>query len=217
MQHLAADERCHRRASASAEGDRAAAVVASRRVAKPMTTTHEVRMYVVATRVPRSILAAALAGCAAGAPALAAAQQPAPASDAYRLPSIVMVQPVDGGSVPRDKPIVVFRLASGEPTDPIDTRSFAVTVDGADRTAAFQVTATEAWGLVAEPDVRPADMGSGATHTIAARICSQRGACAALTATVATVMSPAMSEARTTRKARLIDLLLTAMKKLLEP
>jgi hypothetical protein len=171
-----------------------------------MSTTHEVRMYVPAARVPHSILAAALAGCTAGAPALASAQQPAPASDAYRLPSIVMVQPLDGGSVPRDRPIVVFRLAAGEPTDPIDTRTFALSVDGADRTAAF------------EPDTRPADVGGGTTHTIAARICSQRGACTAMTATVGTVVSPAVGTgAPATRKARLIDLLLTAARKLLEP
>jgi hypothetical protein len=183
-----------------------------------MSTTHEVRMYVPAARVPHSILAAALAGCTAGAPALASAQQPAPASDAYRLPSIVMVQPLDGGSVPRDRPIVVFRLAAGEPTDPIDTRTFALSVDGADRTAAFQVTATEAWGPVVEPDTRPADVGGGTTHTIAARICSQRGACTAMTATVGTVVSPAVGTgAPATRKARLIDLLLTAARKLLEP
>lgn len=169
------------------------------------------------TRIPLLFVAAALAGGAPGTPALAAAQQPAPA-DAYRVPSIVMVQPLDGGSVPRDKPIVVFRLTAGEPTDPIDTRSFAVTVDGADRTASFEVTATEAWGPVAEPDARPADTGGGATHTIAARICSQRGACAAVTATVETVASPAIAGgSEPTRKARLLDLLLSVVKKLLGP
>lgn len=174
-------------------------------------------MYGFPTRIPPFLVAAALAGGAPGAPALAAAQQPAPAN-AYRLPSIVMVQPLDGGSVPRDKPIVVFRLTAGEPTDPIDTRSFAVTVDGADRTAAFEVTATEAWGPVAEPDVRPADTGGGATHTIAARICSHRGACAAMTATVGTAASPAVAGgSEPTRTARLLDLLLIAVKKLLGP
>jgi hypothetical protein len=46
----------------------------------------------------------------------------APVLAAYRAPTIALVQPPAGGSVPQDKPVVVFRFAAGEPDDPIDSR-----------------------------------------------------------------------------------------------
>src|SRR3712207_547682 len=56
-----------------------------------------------------------------------------PPSGAYRTPSLALVQPASGGTVPQDKPVVVFRLMQGDASDPIDARSFVVTVDGQDR------------------------------------------------------------------------------------
>src|SRR5688500_18148450 len=99
----------------------------------------------------------------AGAPSQGSAQQPAPVPTqppgsgapgqamvaAYRLPTIALVQPSGAPTLPSDKPVVVFRFAPGEPNDPIDLASFAVTVDGRDQTRSFQVTASEAWGTLA--------------------------------------------------------------------
>jgi hypothetical protein len=80
----------------------------------------------------------------AGAPSQGSAQQPVPApapssspAPAYRPPALALVQPAAGGSVPQDRPVVVFRFAAGEPNDLIDVRSFAVAVDGHDRTQLF--------------------------------------------------------------------------------
>src|SRR5690349_18729997 len=50
-----------------------------------------------------------------------------PALMSYRPPAIALVQPLlppaGTGSVPRDRPAVVFRFAAGEPDDPLDARS----------------------------------------------------------------------------------------------
>jgi hypothetical protein len=116
-----------------------------------------------------------------------APQSPVVQLPAYRLPALALVQPAAGGNVPSDKPVVVFRFAPGEPNDPIDVRSFAVGVDGHDRTHLFQVNGGEAWGPLAPPDAESAlEPGS---HEIAARICSSRGACADVSATVLVVPS----------------------------
>lgn len=150
-------------------------------------------------------------------------QSPSPPGGAdaatFRPPTIALVQPPSGGTVPRDKPVVVFRFAPGEATDPIDARSFAVTVDGADRTGAFQVTATEAWGLIADPSTEsPGGAAADAQYTVAARICSLRGACAGLIATIGTASSPAVApEVDGSRRERFIDLLIRAARKLLGP
>ena len=97
-------------------------------------------------------------------------------------------------------------------------RSFAITVDGKDRTPHFQVTATEAWG-----PLHDVDAGSSArhtapeTHTVAARICSARGTCAHVTASVRIEASPAVSAEPTTRRETLLDLLLRAARRILIP
>lgn len=157
-----------------------------------------------------------------------AAQQPAPSPSQptvlppYRAPTIALVQPQNGGAVPQDKPVVVFRFAAGEPADPIDARSFRVAVDGEDRTALFQVSAGEAWGPLAMASAgRPDDAVAAGAHTLAARVCSSRGACASTTATVtalpaAAVATPAPAPSAK-RRARVIDVLLSAVRKLLMP
>ena len=110
------------------------------------------------------------------------AQQPAPPpapssqepAARYRSPSISLVQPGVGSnaSVPLDRPVVVFRFVQGEPTDPVDARTFAVAVDSQDRTSLFQVTSGEAWGPLAD-HTQPLVLGP---HQVSARICSTRGA-----------------------------------------
>lgn len=158
-----------------------------------------------------------------------AAQQPAPAPSqpsqppvatqpsAYRPPAIALVQPAAGGSVPNDRPVVVFRFGQGEHNDALDTRSFAVTVDGIDRTSLFQVTASEAWGPIAAPS----DHLEAGSHQIAARICSSRGACGETSGVVTVVSAGALSDpARSDDKrgkGRVIRALLSALRQLLSP
>ena len=165
------------------------------------------------------VLAAALAGAAA---ATLGAQEPPLAQTPvapYRPPVIALVQPPSGGSVPSDKPIVVIRFAPGEPDDPIDVASFAITSDGIDLTSLFQVTASEAWGPLWQPKPGAApNPDASASHTIAARICSARGACASVTATVSVSASPAVAAQETvSRREGWLDLLLRAARRLLIP
>lgn len=147
----------------------------------------------------RSSLPIALAlGAIAGCPMRSTAQPPTPIPvpqpatlAPYRTPTIALVQPMAAappggttaaGSVPQDRPVVVFRFAAGEPDDPLDVRSFVVAVDGADRTALFQTTAShaggQAWGALADDEaIAKGELAAG-LHRVAARICSTRGACA---------------------------------------
>lgn len=152
---------------------------------------------------------------------LAAQQSPGAASSlpAYRPPALALVQPAAGGSLPSDKPILVFRFAPGEPNDPIDAQSFAVTVDGTDRTSRFQVTAGEAWGTLAE---LPEGSASPGTHQVSARICSTRGACSEVTAAVAVIASARASSAPAeasgnARRRKVVDAVVSVLRKLLEP
>jgi hypothetical protein len=152
------------------------------------------------------------------------AQQPAPATQAsvpaYRAPVIALVQPALGGTIPQDKPVVIFRFAPGELTDPLDARSFSVGIDGEDKTALFQVTFGEAWGPLSGGGEKPIGLGA---HQVSARICSTRGACADATTTVTVVpcktgaSSAAPSAASRNRRERLLDLVLQAARKLLAP
>lgn len=164
------------------------------------------------------VLAAALAG-AARAP-LGAQQAPVAQTPvgSYRPPVIALVQPPSGGSVPSDKPVVVFRFAPSDSSDPIDARSFAITVDGEDRTALFQVTAAEAWGPMTPPASEGSVSASVGVRIVAARICSIRGACAEVNERVTVVASEAaVTEMPLDRKRSLLDLLLLALRKLIEP
>lgn len=151
------------------------------------------------------------------------AQSPAPAP--YQPPTIALVRPLNGGTVPRDKPVVVFRFARGEAADPIDTRTFAVSVDGVDRTAHFQVTAEEAWGALVKPGTADSLIALG-PHVVTARLCSVRGACAEATSSVVAVEAttsgaapPNTAAATPTRstRTRVIELLLDAVRKLIVP
>ena len=90
--------------------------------------------------------------------------------------------------LPTDRPVVLIRFALREADDPIDAASFRATVDGVDRTARFRVTAAEAWGTLADSGTTDTDsaraIAADGPHTIAARVCSARGVCGALTVVV---------------------------------
>ncbi len=115
------------------------------------------------------------AGCL---PALGIARSPA----AYRAPWLVVAYPDRGGVVPADRPLVVLRFASREADDPIDPASFRATVDAADRTSLFRLTPGEAWAMLADSSARP--VVAPGPHAVSARICSARGACSQLDATL---------------------------------
>ena len=156
--------------------------------------------------------------------AVRAQQNPPAPQSAFRAPVIALVQPAGGHSVPQDKPVVVLRFAAGESGDPIDLATFAVTVDGADRTRLFQVTAGEAWGPLAPPARSPNDSAlAPGTYHLTARICSARGACGetAVPVNVAPASTPrtdgATDKIAVSRRQRLIDALLSVARKLLTP
>lgn len=173
------------------------------------------------------VFALPLAGTALHAQQPAPPQPPAPQVvpplAPYRPPAIALVQPVDGGTVYQDKPVIVLRFAAGEPVDPIDLDSFAVTVDGIDRSPLFQRAAAEAWGALGP--LSGADSVVPGARRVSARICSVRGACAAVQATVNVLPAPlpmtpeAASPARAaaSRKQRILDAALSAVRRLLVP
>lgn len=140
--------------------------------------------------------------------------QPAQPIIGYRSPAIALVQPGAGELLAQDKAVLIFRFSQGEPADPLDASSFAVWVNGSARTALFQVGATEAWGPLS--DAR--EVVSGA-YRVTARICSTRGACGTSSATVTVASSYVMptepAAQSTSRKQRLIDLVLAALKRLI--
>jgi hypothetical protein len=148
---------------------------------------------------------------------------PAVAILAYRTPALALAQPPGGGTVPADRPSVVFRFALGEPDDPLDTRSFLVAVDGHDRTALFQLSGSQAWGPLVPPSENGGVLTPGA-HQLTARICSSRGACATVSATVTAVTDQTLSAATaaapnatpTSRKTQLLNLLLSGAKRLID-
>ena len=140
------------------------------------------------------------------------------ARQAYRTPVIAIVQPAAGAAIPQDKPVVLFRFAAGERDDPVDMQTFKVSVDGADATSSFQVAVDKAWGALPTPPDRGSSAIAPGAHLIAARICSVRGACGSLQTTV--IVAPSdMPEAspKASRKARLIDLLIEAARRILIP
>lgn len=186
-------------------------------------------MYAVPVRcIPKCrpiLCVAALASSPCGAAPLAA-QSPTPDTSAsvvapYRLPLIALVQPATGEAVPQDRPVAVFRFAPGDPADPLDLRSFRVAIDGDDRTPLFTVAAQEAWGPMAPAaaDDSTADIEIGA-HEVVARICSARGACAAVTTAVTVTAAPSDSVSQPAkpaadRRRRVLELVLDAAKRLL--
>ncbi len=152
-------------------------------------------------------------------PPFPAAPTPATPPPSYRPPSIALVQPALGASVPADKPVVIFRYVPGEVGDPIDVRSLAVSVDGRDRSKLFQATTTEAWGPIAVREGDPAAAIETGSHAVVARICSVRGACSEVAATVQ-VVAPTTAvpdKPAPSRRRAVIDALLEAARWLLKP
>ena len=149
----------------------------------------------------------------------------------YRAPLIALVQPAlppaGAGTVPLDRPSLVFRFAAGEPDDPLDVRSLVIAVDGVDRTVLFQTAATQAggqaWGPLAPDDaVKRGQLAVGA-HRVAARICSARGACATADTQVlvvpgiATAAADDVGVAAKSATQRVLGAVLSATRKLLLP
>ncbi|MFL5560851.1 MAG: hypothetical protein ACJ79K_05170 [Gemmatimonadaceae bacterium] len=178
-------------------------------------------------RAPTARIAAALVACSFARPLHAQtpnppASGPTPAIVPYRSPSIALVEPLDGGVVYQDRPVVVLRFAIGEATDPIDASSFTIDVDGADRTKLFQTSASEAWGPLGSASTGEPPLGAG-PHHISARICSSRGACATTQATVSTIpaaTSPPANAAPAAGRSlhqRLLDAALSAARRILNP
>ena len=132
----------------------------------------------------------------------------------YSPPRLTLAYPAPGMSVPSDNPAVVFRYAPGEASDPLDLRTFAVTVDGADRTRHFRATADAAWGLIS--DRRGAGLRA---HNVRARVCSVRGACAEVAAvvTVAGPVATTNDAPNKERRGKIIDVVLEAARRLLKP
>ena len=142
-----------------------------------------------------------------------AAQSAPGAVPAYRAPTIALVQPVGTATVPQDMPVVVFRYVQGEPDDAIDQRSLRVVVDGEDRTSLFQMQDGKIWG----PLTATVPLAMGA-HTVTARLCSIRGACATAAATL-TVAPPdgiPVTKAASQRD-NVLGALLTVLRELLNP
>lgn len=103
----------------------------------------------------------------------------------YHAPAIIVAAPVDGATLPEDKPVAVLRFMSVEPTDPIDALSFSVAVDGKDKTALFQATPGEAWGPLAGAD----ETLAAGQHELTARICTSHGECGTAKATITVAAS----------------------------
>ena len=187
----------------------------------------------------RTVLAAATFGAlrtlgaqAPPAPAPAMPQPPASVQGVmapYRAPAIALVQPGDGGTVHQDRPVIVLRFAPGEPGDLLDVGSLVIAVDGVDRTALFQSSVGEAWGPLATATSTTVDSALAlGPHPVTARICSVRGACATVHATVnvlpshlrksgdATDAATGLHPARS-RTQRLRDAALEALRRLLMP
>jgi hypothetical protein len=93
-------------------------------------------------------------------------------------------------------------------------------VDSHDRTALFQLSATQAWGPLVPPNENGGALTVGA-HQLAARICSARGACATVSATVTAVANAAAvpnapAAPAVSRKSRILDLLLSGARRLID-
>lgn len=171
----------------------------------------------------RFVLASLLAATFAARSAHTQSQPPGQAIP-YRPPTIALVQPGPGSSMPRDRPVVVFRFAPGEPGDPIDARTFAVVAKGIDQRAHFQITAGEAWGALVDPESADSLLAPG-THEVSAMVCSIRGACGTTTATVlvgaalpgSTAATSHRADAQPSSRAQFIARLLDAVRRLLVP
>jgi hypothetical protein len=140
---------------------------------------------------------------------------------AYRPPLIAVAQPAEGIALPDDKPVAVFRFATGELLDPLDALSFTVTVDGEDRTGLFQATPGEAWG----PLSSQGELLSPGEHDVRARICTAHGTCSVAKSTVNIVPAAsviqlgagsAASQSKTQRRGRVLDAVMQAVRVLIK-
>ena len=101
-----------------------------------------------------------------------------------RPPVITLAQPGEGVAIPQDRPALVFRFAATDASDPLDLGSLRIVVDGRDATTRFQVTPNEAWGKIDPLPSAGGLMAGVGLHAVSARICSLRGACGAVAASV---------------------------------
>ena len=179
--------------------------------------THFFRRRAPAARVVAALVAYGLPRVLHAQSSPAPVQQASPQLAPYRTPVIALVQPASGGTVPQDKPVVVFRFAQGEPDDAIDAKSFAVSIDGVDVTPGFLVVGSEAWGSLVRAVSEPLAAG---VHQVNARICSARGACGSASASVSVeaggITQPAAASPAA-KHGHLLDLVVRAARKLLLP
>lgn len=107
--------------------------------------------------------------------------QASPFVSAARGPFLGIAYPAQGQPIPADRPVIVLRIAAADQGDPVDLASLRVLCDDVDCTAAFQVTASEGWGRLS------GNAGSnprGGDHRLRARLCSTRGLCTYIEATI---------------------------------
>jgi hypothetical protein len=126
------------------------------------------------------LLAAAGIACSAS----AFAQQPTTPNQA---PSIKLIVPAEGAAIPADKPVVLFRFAAGDSSDAIDPASFRLAVDGLDRTNLLQLGNGEAWGPLVPDSFASSPPIAPGVHLVHARVCSVRGVCGLLDASVTVI------------------------------
>lgn len=94
--------------------------------------------------------------------------QATPASfPAYRKPVVALVQPANGGTVPQDKPVVVF--AQRAPGDGVDVKSLTLSAVGSDITAAFKLLPATRGVRSLDPTAihRPASASTELSHAAA--------------------------------------------------
>lgn len=141
------------------------------------------------TCAPLALLRMTATFCVALAHPLSAKAQapslPGVPTSSSRAPVITLAQPAEGVAIPQDRPALAFRFAAADASDPLDLGSLRIVVDGRDATTCFQVTPNEAWGKLDPPPSSRASLVGVGLHAVSARICSLRGACGAVTASVA--------------------------------
>ena len=101
-----------------------------------------------------------------------------------RLPFIALAQPPDGVAIPQDRPALVFRFGAADASDPLDLGSLRIVIDGRDVTARFQVIPNEAWGKIDPLAASGTPMAVAGLHAVSARICTLRGLCGAVAASI---------------------------------
>jgi len=159
-----------------------------------------------------------------GVPAIPGMPAHPPVLAAYRLPVIAIAQPTEGVVLPDDRPVAILRFAAAEALDPIDALTLQVLVDGEDRTSLFTLAQNEAWGRLSPAD----ELLIPGQHEVRARICSTRGACSVVKATVTVVATTSLLQqlgaagerARATqspsRRTRVLGAVLQAMRVLIK-